>query len=82
MNNEEEKIYNLMSKNIFSNNKEIKQFLFEILKYNNLKEKLRDIDNSLISENIIPNKLIIYEEEEEKNSIYEPIELDKSFPKI
>ena len=71
-----------MQKYIFSNNKEIKQFLFEILKYNNLKEKLRDIDNSLISENIIPNKLIIYEEEEEKNSIYEPIELDKSFPKI
>ena len=77
-----EEIYNLMPKNIFSNNKEIKQFLFEILKYNNLKEKLRDIDNSLISENIIPNKLIIYEEEEEKKSIYEPIELDKSFPKI
>jgi hypothetical protein len=78
----EEEIYNLMPKNIFSNNKEIKQYLFEILKYNNLKEKLRDIDNSLISENIIPNKLIIYEEEEEKNSIYEPIELDKSISKI
>ena len=71
-----------MSKNLFSNNKEIKQYLFETLKYKNLKEKLRDIDDSIISENIIPNKLIIYEEEEEKNSIYEPIELDKSISKI
>ena len=78
----DEEIYNIMSKNLFSNNKEIKQYLFETLKYKNLKEKLRDIDDSIISENIIPNKLIIYEEEEEKNSIYEPIELDKSIPKI
>ena len=78
----DEEIYNMMSKNLFSNNKEIKQYLFETLKYKNLKEKLRDIDDSIISENIIPNKLIIYEEEEEKNSIYEPIELDKSISKI
>jgi hypothetical protein len=36
----------------------------EHLKFENIKNKLKKIDNNLIVENYIPNNLIFYEEEE------------------
>ena len=72
-----DKIYNLLKKNIYLSEKEINQYIYEILKFKNTKNKLREIDNNLISDTINQNNLITFEEEEnEKNSSLEPIELE------
>ena len=72
-----DKIYNLLKKNVYLSEKEINQYIYEILKFKNTKNKLREIDNNLISDTINQNNLITFEEEEnEKNSSLEPIELE------
>lgn len=50
----------------------------EHLKFENIKNKLKKIDNNLIVENYIPNNLIFYEEEEKNFLPFEPMELDYS----
>lgn len=64
-----------MKKNIFLSEKETNQYIYEILKFKNLKNKLREINNNLISDTITQNKLITFEEDE-KNSSFQPIELE------
>ena len=72
-----DKIYNLLKKNVYLSEKEINQYIYEILKFKNTKNKLREIDNNLISDTINQNNLITFEEEEnEKNSSLEPIKLE------
>ena len=72
-----DKIYNLLKKNIYLSEKEMNQYIYEILKFKNTKNKLREIDNNLISDTINQNNLITFEEEEnEKNSSLEPIKLE------
>ena len=72
-----DKIYNLLKKNVYLSEKEINQYIYGILKFKNTKNKLREIDNNLISDTINQNNLITFEEEEnEKNSSLEPIELE------
>ena len=64
-----DKIYNLLKKNVYLSD--------GILKFKNTKNKLREIDNNLISDTINQNNLITFEEEEnEKNSSLEPIKLE------
>lgn len=72
-----DKIYNLLKKNVYLSEKEINQYIYGILKFKNTKNKLREIDNNLISDTINQNNLITFEEEEnEKNSSLEPIKLE------
>ena len=56
----------------------MEQFMNEHLKFENIKNKLKKIDNNLIVENYIPNNLIFYEEEEKNFIPFEPMELDYS----
>ena len=65
-------------KDNFSSINEMEQFMNEHLKFENIKNKLKKIDNNLIVENYIPNNLIFYEEEEKNFFPFEPMELDYS----
>ena len=65
-------------KDNFSSINEMEQFMNEHLKFENIKNKLKKIDNNLIVENYIPNNLIFYEEEEKNFLPFEPMELDYS----
>ena len=64
----------------FSSINELEKFINEHLKFENIKNKLKGIDNNLIVD-YIPNELIKYEEEEKNFDLFEPIELDFSLSK-
>ena len=67
----------LISNNHFSSISEMEKFMNEHLKFENIKNKLKEIDNNLIVENFF-HDFITYEEEEKNFVPFEPIELDYS----
>ncbi len=66
-------------KDSFISQIEMENFLFENLKYEKIKNKLRIIDNNFIGDTFPSNQnLISFDEEEKNNSLIEPIELERS----
>ena len=66
-----------ISNNQFSSISEMEKFMNEHLKFENIKNKLKEIDNNLLVENFF-HDFITYEEEEKNFIPFEPIELDYS----
>ena len=67
----------LISNNQFSSISEMEKFMNEHLKFENIKNKLKEIDSNLLVGNFF-HDFITYEEEEKNFIPFEPIELDYS----
>ena len=66
-------------KDSFISQIEMENFLFENLKYEKIKNKIKIIDNNFIGDTFTSNQnLISFDEDEKNNSLIEPIELERS----